>query len=62
MPSNEYGTLRGAIDASVAYVTLDNSPVDELDARLIAKLGALRDYAPGEIAQLTLTREARSLR
>ena len=60
-PYNEYSALRVAIDASVAHVTIDNSPVNVLDARLIAELGALRDYASGENAQLTLTRGGEEL-
>lgn len=39
MPYDEYATLRVAIDAGVAHVTIDNPPVNVLDARLIADLG-----------------------
>lgn len=39
MPYDEYATLHVAIDAGVAHVTIDNPPINALDARLMADLG-----------------------
>ena len=38
MPYNEYTALRVEVDAGVAFVTIDNPPINVLDATLMTEL------------------------